>query len=153
MKIQNMELFKVPPRWLFLKLTTDDGIVGWGEPIVEGKADAVRACVEELKDQLLGREAGNIEELWQTMYRCNFYRGGPVLTSAMSGIEQALWDVKGRRWVCQCMNCWAARYVTSCACTPGSWPRATQTTWPKLNSGSIRAMTLSKCVSLTRWAG
>ena len=71
-----MELFKVPPRWLFLKLTTDDGIVGWGEPIVEGKADAVRACVEELKDQLLGREAGNIEELWQTMYRCNFYRGG-----------------------------------------------------------------------------
>ena len=50
MKIQNMELFKVPPRWLFLKLTTDDGIVGWGEPIVEGKADAVRACVEELKD-------------------------------------------------------------------------------------------------------
>ena len=71
MKIQNMELFKVPPRWLFLKLTTDDGIVGWGEPIVEGKADAVRACVEELKDQLLGREAGNIEELWQTMYRCN----------------------------------------------------------------------------------
>lgn len=96
MKIQNMELFKVPPRWLILKLTTDDGIVGWGEPIVEGKADAVRACVEELKDQLLGREAGNIEELWQTMYRCNFYRGGPVLTSAMSGIEQALWDVKGK---------------------------------------------------------
>ena len=91
-----MELFKVPPRWLFLKLTTDDGIVGWGEPIVEGKADAVRACVEELKDQLIGREAGNIEELWQTMYRCNFYRGGPVLTSAMSGIEQALWDVKGK---------------------------------------------------------
>ena len=96
MKIQNMELFKVPPRWLFLKLTTDDGIVGWGEPIVEGKADAVRSCVEELKDQLVGREAGNIEELWQTMYRCNFYRGGPVLTSAMSGIEQALWDVKGK---------------------------------------------------------
>ena len=69
---------------------------GYDALIVEGKADAVRACVEELKDQLLGREAGNIEELWQTMYRCNFYRGGPVLTSAMSGIEQALWDVKGK---------------------------------------------------------
>ena len=96
MKIQSMELFKVPPRWVFLKITTDDGIVGWGEPIVEGKADTVIACVNEMRDMLIGKEAGHIEELWQTMYRCNFYRGGPVLTSAMSGIEQALWDIKGK---------------------------------------------------------
>lgn len=96
MKIQSIELFKVPPRWVFLKITTDDGLVGWGEPIVEGKADSVMACVRELSDQLIGEEAGSIEYLWQKMYRCNFYRGGPVLTSAMSGIEQALWDIKGK---------------------------------------------------------
>ena len=96
MKIQNIELFKEPPRWLFLKLTTDDGLVGWGEPVVEGKADAVAACVNELREQLIGQDPRNIEQLWQTMYRCNFYRGGPVLTSAMSGIEQALWDIKGK---------------------------------------------------------
>ena len=96
MKIQSLTLFKVPPRWVFLKITTDDGIVGWGEPIVEGKADTVIACVNEMRDMLIGKEAGHIEELWQTMYRCNFYRGGPVLTSAISGIEQALWDIKGK---------------------------------------------------------
>lgn len=96
MKIQSMELFKVPPRWLFLKITTDDGVVGWGEPVVEGKADTVAACVNELRDQLIGKDPRHIEALWQTMYRCNFYRGGPVLTSAMSGIEQALWDIKGK---------------------------------------------------------
>ena len=96
MKISTIELFKVPPRWLFVKITTDDGLTGWGEPIVEGKADSVMACVNELRGQLIGKEAGHIEELWQTMYRCNFYRGGPVLTSAMSGIEQALWDLKGK---------------------------------------------------------
>lgn len=96
MKITDIELFKVPPRYLFLKISTDEGITGWGEPIVEGKADTVAACVKELRDMILGKEAGNIEELWQLMYRCNFYRGGPVLTSAMSGIEQALWDIKGK---------------------------------------------------------
>ena len=96
MKITQLELFKVPPRWLFLKISTDEGIVGWGEPIVEGKAETVRACVQELSEQLIGKDPRNIEELWQTMYRCNFYRGGPVLTSAMSGIEQALWDIKGK---------------------------------------------------------
>ena len=96
MRIQEIELFKVPPRWLFLKISTDEGVCGWGEPIVEGKADSVKACVEELKGQLIGKDPFRIEELWQTMYRCNFYRGGPVLTSAMSGIEQALWDIKGK---------------------------------------------------------
>ena len=96
MKITQLELFKVPPRWLFLKISTDEGIVGWGEPIVEGKAETVRACVQELSEQLIGKDPRNIEELWQMMYRCNFYRGGPVLTSAMSGIEQALWDIKGK---------------------------------------------------------
>ncbi|MBP1153890.1 MULTISPECIES: galactonate dehydratase [unclassified Paenibacillus] len=97
MKIKSMELFQVPPRWLFLKVTTDDGIVGWGEPIVEGKADTVRAAVEEMSDYLIGKDAGHIEDLWQVLYRGGFYRGGPILTSAISGIEQALWDIKGKR--------------------------------------------------------
>jgi galactonate dehydratase len=96
MKIKSMELFKVPPRWLFLKITTDDGIVGWGEPVVEGKADTVRTAVEEMSEFLIGRNPGDIEDLWQVLYRGGFYRGGPILSSAISGIEQALWDIKGK---------------------------------------------------------
>ena len=95
--IRSLELFLVPPRWLFLKITTEDGLVGWGEPIVEGKADTVRAAVEEMGDFLIGQDANRIEDLWQALYRGGFYRGGPVLTSAISGIDQALWDIKGRR--------------------------------------------------------
>ncbi|HXG66903.1 MAG TPA: galactonate dehydratase [Blastocatellia bacterium] len=97
MKIDSLELFKVPPRWLFLKITTNDGIVGWGEPIVEGRADTVRTAVEELSEYLIGRDAAHIEDLWQVLYRGGFYRGGPILMSAISGIEQALWDIKGKR--------------------------------------------------------
>lgn len=92
-----MELFKVPPRWLFLKVSTDDGLVGWGEPIVEGRADSVQVAVEEMGDYLIGKDPSRIEDLWQTLYRGGFYRGGPVLTSAISGIDQALWDIKGKR--------------------------------------------------------
>jgi galactonate dehydratase len=98
MKIDRLELFAVPPRWLFLKITTDDGTFGWGEPIVEGKAATVKACVEEMGDFLIGKEAGHIEDLFQVLYRGGFYRGGPVLTSAISGIEQALWDIRGKRF-------------------------------------------------------
>lgn len=96
MRIERIELFKVPPRWLFVKVTTQSGIVGWGEPIVEGKADSVLAAVEEIKEYVIGRDAGHIEDIWQVLYRGAFYRGGPVLMSAISGIEQALWDIKGK---------------------------------------------------------
>lgn len=96
MKIRSLELFKVPPRWLFLKVTTDDGLVGWGEPVVEGRADTVKAAVEELSSYLIGQDPMRIEDLWQVMYRSGFYRGGPIMTSAISGIEQALWDIKGK---------------------------------------------------------
>ena len=95
MKLVKHELFKVAPRWLFLRLETDDGHVGWGEPIVEGRAETVRACVEELWTYLDGKDPMRIEDIWQMLYRSGFYRGGPVLTSALSGIEQALWDIKG----------------------------------------------------------
>ncbi|NLC32907.1 MAG: D-galactonate dehydratase, partial [Clostridiales bacterium] len=96
MKITGMELFKVPPRWLFLKITTDEGIDGWGEPVIEGRADTVRAAVNEFRDTLIGKDPSRIEDLWQVMYRGGFYRGGPEVMSAIAGIDQALWDIKGK---------------------------------------------------------
>ncbi|MDQ0918888.1 galactonate dehydratase [Paenibacillus sp. V4I5] len=96
MKITKLELFKVPPRWLFLKIETDEGITGWGEPVVEGKADTVAAAVMEMSDQIIGKDPMRIEDMFQVLYRGGFYRGGPILTSAISGIEQALWDIKGK---------------------------------------------------------
>ncbi|GHT79031.1 galactonate dehydratase [Spirochaetia bacterium] len=96
MKITNMHLFKVPPRWLFLKVDTDEGLFGWGEPVIEGRADTVRAAVEEFRTQLIGKDPMRIEDLWQEMYRSGFYRGGPEVMSAISGIDQALWDIKGK---------------------------------------------------------
>ena len=94
--IEKIELFKVPPRWLFVKVTTKEGIIGWGEPVVEGKADTVAACVMELQQYIIGKSATNIEDIWQILYRGGFYRGGPILMSALSGIDQALWDIKGK---------------------------------------------------------
>ena len=96
MKIARVELFQVPPRWLFLKLTTDDGLSGWGEPVVEGKAATVAAAVQEMEDYLLGQDPRRIEDIWQVLYRAGFYRGGPILMSAIAGIDQALWDLKGQ---------------------------------------------------------
>lgn len=98
MKIRSLETFKVAPRWLFLKITTESGLVGWGEPIVEGRAETVRAAVAEMGEALIGKDAGHIEDIWQLLYRGGFYRGGPVLMSAISGIDQALWDIKGKHF-------------------------------------------------------
>lgn len=96
MKITKMELFKVAPRWVFLKIDTDEGISGWGEPIVENRADTVITAVKELSEYLLGKDPMRIEDHFQVLYRSGFYRGGPILSSAISGIDQALWDIKGK---------------------------------------------------------
>ena len=96
MKITEVETFLVPPRWLFCRVATDEGLVGWGEPVVEGRAETVRAAVGELSDLLVGRDPRRIEDLWQLMTKAAFYRGGPVLSSAVAGIDQALWDILGR---------------------------------------------------------
>lgn len=96
MRIAALECFVVPPRWLFLRVTCEDGLVGWGEPVVEGRAATVAACVGEMAAMIVGHDARRIEDIWQMLYRGGFYRGGPVLTSALSGIDQALWDIKGR---------------------------------------------------------
>lgn len=96
MKITRYETFLVPPRWLFLKIETDEGITGWGEPVIEGRAATVRTAVDELMEAITGKNPMNIEDHWNVMYRSGFYRGGPILMSALAGIDQALWDIKGK---------------------------------------------------------
>ena len=96
MKITRLTTYRVPPRWMFLKIETDEGIVGWGEPVVEGRARTVEAAVHELSDYLIGQDPRRINDLWQVMYRGGFYRGGPILMSAIAGIDQALWDILGK---------------------------------------------------------
>ena len=82
MKITKLETFHVKPRWLFLKVHTDEGICGFGEPVVEGRARTVATAVHELEPYLIGKDPRDIERHWQTIYRGTFYRGGPVLVSA-----------------------------------------------------------------------
>ncbi|MGO4690866.1 galactonate dehydratase [Glaciibacter sp. 2TAF33] len=96
MKIVRIETFLVPPRWLFVRIETDAGIVGWGEASLEGHADAVRTVVEQYAEYLIGTDPGRIEDHWQVLSKSGFYRGGPVFGSALSGIDQALWDIKGK---------------------------------------------------------
>jgi galactonate dehydratase len=95
-KISAIECFPVPPRWLFVRVSTDEGVVGWGEASLEGHTEAVVGAFESLKDRLIGADAFRIEEAWQIGYRGGFYRGGPVSMSALSGLDQALWDIKGK---------------------------------------------------------
>jgi len=96
MKITKLTTFRVPPRWMFLKIETDEGLVGWGEPVIEGRARTVEAAVHELSKLLVGQDPARINDHWQAMYRGGFYRGGPILMSAIAGIDQALWDIKGK---------------------------------------------------------
>lgn len=96
MKITKLKTFLVPPRWLFLKVETDEGVSGWGEPVLEGHAATLAAKIAELDDFLIGRDPMRIEDIWQMIYRNGCYRGGPVLMSALSGVDMALWDIKGR---------------------------------------------------------
>jgi galactonate dehydratase len=96
MKITKLTTFIVPPRWCFLKIETDEGVSGWGEPVVEGRAHTVATAVEELSDYLVGKDPFLIEDHWTVMYRAGFYRGGAVHMSAIAGIDQALWDIKGK---------------------------------------------------------
>ena len=98
MKIGRIETFYVPPRWLFVRIETEDGAVGWGEASLEGYAEAVDGAFEAMRDRFIGHDARRIEDIWQVAYRGGFYRGGPVLMSALAGLEQALWDLKGKAY-------------------------------------------------------
>ena len=96
MKITEVNTYYVRPRWGFVEIVTDDGLTGWGEAVLEGHADAVLACVNEYKPYLIGKDPMRIEDIQATIYRAGFYRGGGVLMSALSGIDQCLWDIKGK---------------------------------------------------------
>jgi galactonate dehydratase len=95
-RITRLTTFLVPPRWCFLRIDTDEGLSGWGEPVVEGRAATVATAVAELSDYLVGRDPGPIEDLWQVLTKGGFYRGGAVLASAVAGIDTALWDLAGK---------------------------------------------------------
>ena len=96
MKITALKTYLVPPRWLFLKVETDTGISGWGEPVLEGHAETLATKIAELAEMVIGRDPRHVEDIWQMLYRNGCYRGGPVLMSAISGLDTALWDIKGR---------------------------------------------------------
>jgi len=95
-KITRLETILIKPRWLFLKIHTDAGVVGLGEPLLEGRALTIRTAIQEVEPYLIGKDPRHIIHHWQAIYRHAFYRGGPILTSALSGIDQALWDIKGK---------------------------------------------------------
>lgn len=95
-KITKLETFLVKPRWIFLKIHTDAGIVGLGEPLLEGRALTIKTAIQEIEPYLVGKDPRAVVHHWQAIYRHAFYRGGPILTSALSGIDQALWDIKGK---------------------------------------------------------
>lgn len=100
MKITRLELIKVKPRWMFLKMYTDCDIVGLGEPVLEGHCNSVEAVIKEFEEYLIGKDPMQIENHVQALYRGGFYRGGPLMMSAISGIEQAMWDIKGKYYNC-----------------------------------------------------
>lgn len=94
--ISRVEAFPVAPRWVFVRIETDDGLVGWGEASLEGHAEIICAAVEQLANYLLGKNPFSIEDHWQVLTKGQFYRGGAVLASAVSGVDQALWDLLGK---------------------------------------------------------
>jgi galactonate dehydratase len=96
MRITAVETFPVPPRWLFVKISTDAGVAGWGEATLEGRAEVAAAAVHALDDLLIGADPLRIEDLWQVTTKSGFYRGGPAQSSAVAGIDQALWDIAGK---------------------------------------------------------
>ncbi|ETK37008.1 galactonate dehydratase [Microbispora sp. ATCC PTA-5024] len=98
MKIVKVETFLVPPRWLFCRVETDEGLIGWGEPVVEGRAEAVRSAVGIMAEYLIGQDPLRVEDHWQVLANGGFYRGGPVLSSALAGLDQALWDIAGKTY-------------------------------------------------------
>lgn len=96
MKIAKIEQFRPKVRTRLIKITTDTGIVGWGETTLEGKPKSTWAAVEELAEYLVGQDPLRIEHHWQHIYRSAFFKGGSVLMSALAGIDQALWDISGK---------------------------------------------------------
>ena len=132
LKVTGMKVFGVSltPNsdrpYVFCKLETNQGIVGWGEGTLEGKAGATMACIEDFRDFVMGADPMQVEHIWQSMYVHSFYRAGPVMGSAISAIDQALWDIRGKALGVPSTNCSAARSIpaasaattTPMACAP-----------------------------------
>ncbi|MDN5571484.1 MAG: galactonate dehydratase [Propionibacteriaceae bacterium] len=95
-RIARVETFLVPPRWLFVRIETESGLIGWGEASCEGRSETVRTAVAQLAEHLIGRDPFRIEDHWQVMTKGSFYRHGIILGSAVAGLDQALWDLRGR---------------------------------------------------------
>ncbi|AWV99298.1 galactonate dehydratase [Arcticibacterium luteifluviistationis] len=95
-KITRLETFLIKPRWVFLKIHTDAGVIGLGEPLLEGRAETIQTAIKEIEPYLIGKDPRAVTHHWQAIYRQSFYKGGPILTSALSGIDHALWDIKGK---------------------------------------------------------
>ena len=129
MKIVEVNTYTVRPRWGFVEIVTDEGLTGWGEPVLEGHCATVLACVQEMKPYLIGKDPMRIEDFSAVLYRAGFYRGGGVLMSAIAGIDQALWDIKGKFFNAPVYQLMPA--ATTCACTAGSAATA-PTTWALL---------------------
>lgn len=95
MKVTGITVYQVKPRWIFVKVSTDEGIDGWGEMISGTKTETVVAGAKEIGANLIGRDPFEIERLWQELYK-SFFRGGPINGTIVSGLEMALWDIKGK---------------------------------------------------------
>lgn len=95
MKISDVKIYSVKPRWIFVKITTDNGIEGWGEMISGTKTETVVAGAKEMSKRIMGHNPLEIEKIWQELYRV-FFRSGPINMTIISGIEMALWDIKGK---------------------------------------------------------
>jgi galactonate dehydratase len=98
MRITKVEQFFPRPRMRLVKVTTNDGLVGWGETTLEGKPRSTMAAVDEMAEYLVGKDPLLIEHHWQHIYRSAFFRGGSVVMSALSGLDQALWDIAGKHY-------------------------------------------------------
>lgn len=96
MKIICFEIFVVLFCWLFFKIEIDEGIIGWGELVVEGCVYIVEVVVQELVDYFVGCDLLLIEDYWQVMYCVGFYCGGLIMMSVIVGVDQVLWDIKGK---------------------------------------------------------
>lgn len=96
-KITKLEIIPVNTmRTVFIKLHTDAGITGIGEGTVEGRIPTIVAAIGELEEYLIGKDPRRPAHHWQAMYRHAFYRGGIILTSALSAVDIAMWDIKGK---------------------------------------------------------
>lgn len=130
MKITDMKVFQTAgghANWTFVKLYTDEGVTGVGESSLERRDVEVKGELEGLRPRLIGQDPTQIELIWNTLHRCTFWSGGPVTMSALSGIEQALWDIKGKALGCPVYELLGGKMRESLRCYANAWSRGAVT--------------------------